>query len=89
MNKSIEIEHFNLIDYNILLKIVAVYVKQYQISRNKFEYEKHMFDLTDTVYGLECHKNPVKISIDNHWKSFWVKVKETKTKYKFDIWYAS
>ena len=40
MNKSIEIKHFSLIDYNILLKVVAEYVKQYQISRDKFEYEK-------------------------------------------------
>lgn len=88
MNKSIEIKHFSLIDYNILLKVVAEYVKQYQISRNKFEYEKDMFDLTDTLYALECHKNAVNIEIDNHWKSFWVKVRETKTKYKFEIWYA-
>ena len=89
MNKTIEIKHFNLIDYNILLKVVAKYVELYQISRDKFEYEKDMFDLTDTLYGLECHKNPVKIEIDNHWKSFWVKVKETKTKYRFEIRYAS
>jgi len=63
--------------------------KQYQISRNKFEYEKDIFDLTDTLYALQCHKNAVSIEIENHWKSFWVKVKETKTKYKFEIWYAS
>lgn len=89
MNKSIEIKHFNLIDYNVLLKVVAEYVKQYQISRNKLEYEKDIFDLTDTLYALQCHKNAVNIEIENHWKSFWVKVKETKTKYKFEIWYAS
>lgn len=52
MNKSIEIKHFSLIDYNILLKVVSQYVKQYQISRDKFEYEKDMFDLTDTLYAL-------------------------------------
>ena len=52
MNKSIEIKHFSLIDYNILMKVVAEYVKQYQISRNKFEYEKGMFDLTDTLYAF-------------------------------------
>ena len=63
MNKSIEIKHFSLIDYNILLKVVAEYVKQYQISRNKFKYEKDMFDLTDTLYGLQCHKNAVNIAI--------------------------
>ena len=40
MNKSIEIKHFSLIDYNILLKVVAEYIKQYQISRAKFEHEK-------------------------------------------------
>ena len=89
MNKSIEINHFNLIDYNILLEVVSEYVKKYQISRNKFEYEKDMFDLTDTLYALQCHKNAVKIYINIHYKPFWVKVKETKTKYKFDIWYAS
>jgi hypothetical protein len=89
MNKSIEIKHFSLIDYNVLLKVVAEYVKQYQISRNKFEYEKDMFDLTDTLYALQCHKNAVNIEIENHWKSFWVKVRETNTKYKFEIWYAS
>lgn len=85
MNKSIEIKHFSLVDYNILLQVVAEYVKQYQFSRNKFDYEKSIFSLTDTEYGLVCHKNA--IEIDNHWKSFWVKVRETKTKYIFDIWY--
>ena len=89
MNKSIEIKHFSLIDYNILLKVVAEYIKQYQISRDKFEYEKGMFDLTNTLYALQCHKNAVNIKLENHWKSFWVKVRETKTKYKFEIWYAS
>lgn len=89
MNKSIEIKHFNLIDYNILLKVVAEYVKQYQISRDKFDYEKDMFDLTNTLYALQCHKNAVNIEIENHWKPFWVKVKETNTKYKFEIWYVS
>ena len=84
MNKSIEIKHFSLIDYNILLKVVAEYVKQNQISRNKFEYEKGMFDLTNTLYALQCHKNAVNIKIENHLKSFWVKVRETKTKYKFE-----
>ncbi len=89
MNKSIEIKSFSLIDYNILLKVVAKYVAQYQISGDKFEYEKNIFDLTNTLYSLQCHKNAVKIEIDNHWKSFWVSVKETKTKYKFEIRYAS
>ena len=56
MNKSIEIKHFSLIDYNILLKVVAEYVKQYQISRDKFEYEKSMFDLTDTLYALHIQQ---------------------------------
>ena len=87
MNKSIEIKHFNLIDYNILLQVVAKYVEQHQISRDKFDYEKDMFDITSTVYSLQCHKNAENIEIDNHLKSFWVKVKETKTKYKFEIWY--
>ena len=89
MNKSIEIKHFHLIDYNILLKVVFEYVKQHQISRDKFEYEKDMFDLTDSLYALQCFKYGVKIEIDNHWKSFWVHVKETKTKYKFEIRYNS
>ena len=89
MNKSIEIKHFHHIDYNILLKVVAEYVKQYQISRDKFEYEKDMFGLTNTLYALQCHKTQVEIEIDNHWKSFWVKVKETPTKYKVEIWYKS
>jgi hypothetical protein len=88
MNKSIEIKHFSLIDYNVLLKVVAEYVKLYQISRDKLEHEKHMFDLTDTLYALQCHKHPVKIEIDYHWKRFWVKVKESKTKYTFEIRYA-
>ena len=90
MNKSIEIKHFSLIDYNILVRVVAEYIRQYQISRDKFEHEKFdMFDLTDTLYALQCHKNAVKIEIENHFrKSFWVKVRETKTKYKFEIWYA-
>lgn len=87
MNKIIEIKHFHLIDYNILLKVVAEYVKQNQISRDKFEYEKDMFDLTDTLYALQCHKNAVNIEIENHWKPFWVRVIETKTKYKFEIRY--
>lgn len=87
MNKSIEIKHFSLIDYSILLKVVSEYVKKYQISRDMFDYEKGMFDLTNTLYGLQCHKHAVNIEIDNHRKSFWVKVKETKTKYKFEIWY--
>lgn len=89
MNKSIEIKHFSLIDYNTLLKVVTEYVKQYQISRDKFDYEKDMFDLTDTLYALQCHKHAVSIKIDKHYKSFWVKVKETGTKYKFEIWYTS
>ena len=88
MNKSIEIKHFSLIDYNVLLKVVAEYIRQYQISRDKFEYEKNMFDLTDTLYALQCHKNAVNIKLENHWKSFRVKVRETNTKYKFEIWYA-
>ena len=70
MNISIEIKHFSLIDYNVLLKVVSEYVKQYQISRDKFECEKDMFDLTDTLYALQCHKHAVNIEIDNHWKSF-------------------
>lgn len=85
MNKIIEIEHFSLIDYNVLLEVVSEYVKQYQISRTKLEYEKNMFDLTDTLYALECHKYAVKITINNHGKTFWVIVKETNTKYKFKI----
>lgn len=89
MNKSIEIKHFSLIDYNTLLKVVSEYIRQYQLSRDKFDYEKDMFNLSNTLYGLQCHKNAVNIEIDNHWKSFWVKVKETKTKYIFDIWYNS
>lgn len=89
MNKSIEIKHFILIDYNILLKVVSEYIKQHQISRDKLEYEKDIFDLNNTLYAIQCHKNAVKIEIDNHWKSFWVRVKETKTKYKFEVRYAS
>lgn len=88
MNKAIEIKHFSLIDYNTLIKVVEEYIKQYQLSRDKFEYEKDMFDLTNTVYSLQCYKNAVSIKIDNHFKPFWVKVKETKTKYKFEIWYS-
>ena len=87
MNKSIVIKHFSLIDYNILLKVVSEYIRLYQISRDKFEYEKDIFDLTSTLYGLQCYKNAVVITIDNHWKSFFVKVRETNTKYKFEIWY--
>ena len=87
MNKSIEIKHFSLVDYNILLKVISEYIRQHQIARDKHDYEKDIFDLTDTVYSLECYKHPVDIEIDNHWKSFWVTVKETKTKYKFDIRY--
>jgi hypothetical protein len=89
MSKTIEIKHFSLIDYNILLKVVSKYVSEYQISRDKLEHEKCMFDLSCILYGLECHKNPVMIVIDNHRKSFWVTVRETKTKYKFEIRDAS
>ena len=89
MNKTIEIKHFSLVDYNILLEVVAEYVKRFQISRGKHEYEKDMFSLTNTLYALQCHKHAVNIKIDTHWKPFWVKVKETKTKYKFEIWYSS
>lgn len=89
MNKSIKINHFHLIDYNILLEVVAEYVKQYQISRDKFEYGKDMFNITNTRYTLQCHKNAVRIKIDNYCKSFWVSVRETKTAYNFDVWYAS
>lgn len=88
IDKDIQIKKFGLIDYNTLLKVVAEYVKEYQISRDKFEYEKDMFDLTNTVYSLQCNKNPVKIEIDGFWNRFWVKVRETNTMYKFEIWYA-
>lgn len=88
MNKSIVIKQFSLVDYNTLLKVVSKYIQLHQLSRGKFEYEKDIFDLTGTVYSLECFKHPVKIEIDNHWKDFWVKVKETETQYKFEIWYA-
>ena len=88
MNKNIKINHFCLIDYNILLKVVAQYVKQHQLSRNKLEWEEDTFTLTNTVYYLETFKNPVKIEIENHWKDFWVSVKETRTQYTFNIRYA-
>ncbi len=88
MNKPVKINHFSLIDYNILLKVVAQYVKEHQLSRDKEEYEKHMFDLTNTIYYLETFKNPVKIEIENHWKDFWVTVKESRTQYAFEVWYA-
>jgi len=88
MNKSIKIKPFSLVDYNTLLKVVSKYISIHQISRDKFEYEKNMFDLTDTVYSLECFKHPRKIEIDNHWKSFWVNVKESNTQYTFEIRYA-
>lgn len=87
MNKSIEIKHFPLIDYNTTLQVVAEYIKQHQFSREKLDYEKHIFDLTTIVYGIECHKHPVTIEIENSWSSFWVKVRETKTKYIFEIWH--
>ena len=87
MNKSIEIKYFTLEDYNILLEVVSEYVRQHQISRGKLDYEKDIFDLTNTVYSLECYKHPVNIEIDSRYTSFWVTVKETKTKYKFDIRY--
>lgn len=89
MNKSIEIKHFSLLDYDILLKVVAEYVKQNKVVRDKFEYEKDMFDLTDKLYALRINKNATKIETEDSWKCFWVKVVETKTKYKFEIWYAS
>ena len=88
MNKSIEIKHFSLVDYDILLEVVAEYIKQYKISRSKFEYEKSLFDLTNELYALQVYKNAVNIKIESHWTSFWVKVIETKTKYKFEIWYG-
>lgn len=88
MNKNIKIKNFHFIDYNILLQVVAKYVSLYQISREKLDYEKDMFDLTNTVYGLTCFKHSVQIEIENHWKPFWVKVKESNTQYSFEIWYA-
>lgn len=87
MNKNIKIEHYCLVDYNVLLEVVAEYVKRYQKSRNKLPYEKDMFDLTDVVYALECFKYPQTIAIETHWKEFWVQVKESKTQYTFKIWY--
>lgn len=87
MNKNIKIEHYCLVDYNILLEVIAQYVKQHQISRSKLLYEKDMFDLTDTLYSLECFKHPQVISVGNHRKDFWVIVKESKTQYTFKIWY--
>lgn len=89
LNKNIKIENFHLIDYNTLLKVVAKYVELYQISREKLEWEKDMFDLTNTIYGLTYFKNAVKIEIDNHWKPFWVKVKESNTQYTFEVWYTN
>jgi len=89
MNKSIKIKTFPLVDYNILLKVIAKYIEINQINRNKTEAEKDMFDLTDTVYSLQCYKQPVNIGIENHWKAFWVRVKESRTQYSFEIWYSN
>lgn len=88
MNKNITIEHFCLTDYNTLLKVVAKYIEVHQMTRNKLPYEKDVFDLTDIVFSLETYKHAVEIEIENHWKPFFVQVKETKTQYKFKIWYA-
>lgn len=85
--KAIKIEPFDLVDYATLLKVVAAYMKINQISRDKFDHEKDMFDLTNTVYSLQTFKHAQIISIGDHWKSFWVKVKESKTQYTFEIWY--
>lgn len=87
MNKSIKIEHFGLIDYNTLMKVVSKYIELHQISRDKLEYEKDFFDLTDTVYSLEVFKHGKEIKIENHRKDFWVLVKESRTQYTFKIWY--
>ena len=87
MNKAIKIKHFDLIDYNTLMKVVSKYIELHQISRDKLEYEKDFFDLTDTVYSLEVFKHAKEISIENHWKYFWVSVKESRTQYTFEIWY--
>ncbi len=89
MNKRFKIKHFPLVDYNILLEVVAEYVKQHQtISKIKND-EKHMFDLTNECYSLKCFKHSIKIELENHWKPFWVKVKESRTQYSFEIWYAN
>jgi hypothetical protein len=89
MNKSIEIEHFNLVEYSVLMEVVAEYMRQYQASRRKFEHERHFLDVTDTVHFIRICDYPVKIELPTRCKPFWVKVRETKTKYKFKIWYAS
>ena len=86
--KKIVIEPFNLVDYHILLEVVSEYIREHQLSRDKFEWEKDMFDLNNVVYSLECFKHPVRLNLKNHWKPFWVKVSESRTQYKFKIWYA-
>jgi hypothetical protein len=86
--KNIKIDSFSHVDYNILLKVVAAYCREYQRSRDKRGWEKDVFDLNNTVYFLELHKHPVQIEIENHWKPFFVKVTETSSQYRFKIWYA-
>lgn len=43
MNKAIKIKHFNLVSYDILLKVVSKYIELYGKKRLKKEYEKHQF----------------------------------------------
>lgn len=85
--KNIKIEAFPLINYSLNLKVIEKFISIYQRSRKQYPYEKDMFDLTYEVYYLECPKEAVVIKIEDHFKDFWVKIKETKTQYSFKIWY--
>lgn len=79
MNKNIEIEYLFEVDYHVQLKVVAEYVKQYQISLTNSDGQNE--------YGLQCFKHGVIIEIDDLFPPlYWVKVHETKRKYKFRIW---
>lgn len=87
-NKKIVIKPFDLVDYSTICEVVNKYIKQYQTFRNKLPFEKDMFDLTDTIYNISTQKNAVRIEIENHRKPFWVKVRESRTQYTFEVWFA-
>ena len=77
--KTIEIKPFAPLDYGTLLVVVREYIDRYQSMIGKVNNEY--------VYGLECHEKGFLISINGFFQPFLVKVKETGTKYIFEINY--
>jgi len=96
MKKNLKIESPSSMDYDLTLKIVQEYVKQFQTKREKKNYEKSVSSLfTDLINAQQVvelkltGKNPERVIIENIYKEFFILVKETKTSYNIKIWYAN